>query len=100
MEMASGRTSQESAGIQPSQSARIEVIGVGGGGSLPKVCEHFHIPFQSGSNKILKNMGRGYTIESYKNIINYIKAKIPKAAISGDAIVAFPGESETDYLIP
>ena len=42
-------------------------------------------------------MGRGYTIESYKNIINYIKAKIPKAAISGDAIVAFPGESETDY---
>ena len=64
---------------------------------LPKVCEHFHIPFQSGSNKILKNMGRGYTIESYKNIINYIKAKIPKAAISGDAIVAFPGESETDY---
>ena len=64
---------------------------------LPKVCEHFHIPFQSGSNKILKQMARGYTIESYKGIINYIKEKIPNAAISGDAIVAFPGESEKDF---
>ncbi len=64
---------------------------------LPKVCEHFHIPFQSGSNKILKRMARGYTIESYKDIINYIKEKIPNAAISGDAIVAFPGESEKDF---
>ena len=64
---------------------------------LPKVCEHFHIPFQSGSNKILKKMARGYTIESYKDIINYIKEKIPNAAISGDAIVAFPGESEKDF---
>ena len=64
---------------------------------LPKICEHFHIPFQSGSNNILKKMARGYTIESYKNIINYIKEMIPNAAISGDAIVAFPGESETDF---
>ena len=64
---------------------------------LPKVCEHFHIPFQSGSNQILKKMGRGYTIEKYKNIINYIKHSIPNAAISGDAIVAFPGESERDF---
>ena len=46
----------------------------------------------------IKKIPRNIEISmSYKNIINYIKAKIPKAAISGDAIVAFPGESETDY---
>ena len=64
---------------------------------LPKVCEHFHIPFQSGSNKILKRMGRGYTIESYKEIINYIKQLMPNAAISADAIVAFPGETINEF---
>ena len=64
---------------------------------LPKVCEHFHIPFQSGSNKILKKMARGYTIESYKEIINYIRELMPEAAISADAIVAFPGESSKEF---
>ena len=64
---------------------------------LPKVCEHFHIPFQSGSNKILKKMARGYTIQSYKEITNYIKEKMPQSSISADAIVAFPGETKSEF---
>ncbi len=65
--------------------------------NLPKVCEHFHIPFQSGSNKILKRMARGYTIETYKEIINYIKELMPESSITADAIVAFPGETNDEF---
>jgi len=64
---------------------------------LDKVCEHFHIPFQSGNNEILKLMARGYTIDKYKRIIENIRALMPYASITADAIVAFPGESEEQY---
>ncbi len=64
---------------------------------LPKVCEHFHIPFQSGDNDILKAMARGYTQEKYRRIINTIRDYIPDAAISADAIVGFPGETEAQF---
>ncbi len=64
---------------------------------LPKVCEHFHIPFQSGSNEMLKHMARGYTIEKYQRIIESIREKMPYASISSDVIVAFPGEREEDF---
>mgnify|MGYP001170773629 FL=1 len=64
---------------------------------LPKVCEHFHIPVQSGSNKILKNMGRGYTVQTYKEIVNYIKQIMPESSITSDAIVAFPGETIDEF---
>ncbi len=64
---------------------------------LPKVCEHFHIPFQSGSNKVLKNMGRGYTVQTYKEIISYIKQIMPDSSITSDAIVAFPGETRDEF---
>ncbi len=64
---------------------------------LPKICEHFHIPFQSGDNKVLKRMARGYTIEKYKNIIYKIKELIPYASISADVIVAFPGETHEQF---
>ena len=67
---------------------------------LTKVCEHFHIPFQSGSNNILKKMARGYTIESYKEIINYIKQIMPESSITADAIVAFPGETKDEFHEP
>ena len=65
--------------------------------ALQKVCEHFHIPFQSGDNEILKSMGRGYTIERYLRIIQRIKELIPHCSISADVIVAFPGESEKQF---
>tara|TARA_B100000700_G_scaffold325077_1_gene432861 strand:- start:4357 stop:5760 length:1404 start_codon:yes stop_codon:yes gene_type:complete len=64
---------------------------------LPKICEHFHIPFQSGNNDILKAMARGYSIENYKEIISYIRQLMPNASISADAIVAFPGESQKQF---
>ena len=64
---------------------------------LPKVCEHFHIPFQSGDNEILKAMKRGYTHERYRQIIAKIREYLPDAAISADAIVGFPGETETQF---
>jgi len=64
---------------------------------LPKLCEHFHIPFQSGDNEVLRAMGRGYTHERYRRIIDMIRSYIPDAAISGDAIVGFPGETEAQF---
>ncbi|NEO32681.1 MAG: tRNA (N6-isopentenyl adenosine(37)-C2)-methylthiotransferase MiaB [Symploca sp. SIO3C6] len=64
---------------------------------LPKVCEHFHIPFQSGDNELLKAMARGYTHEKYRRIINTIREYMPDAAISADAIVGFPGETEAQF---
>lgn len=64
---------------------------------LPKVCEHFHIPFQSGDNEVLKAMARGYTHEKYRRIIDTIRHYMPDAAISADAIVAFPGETEEQF---
>ena len=64
---------------------------------LPKVCEHFHIPFQSGDNEILKAMKRGYTHEKYRRIIDKIREYMPDAAISADAIVGFPGETEEQF---
>jgi len=64
---------------------------------LPKVCEHFHIPFQSGDNDILKAMSRGYTHEKYRRIINTIREYMPDASISADAIVGFPGETEEQF---
>ena len=64
---------------------------------LPKVCEHFHIPFQSGDNEVLKRMSRGYTQEKYRRIIDKIREYMPDASISADAIVGFPGETEEQF---
>lgn len=64
---------------------------------LPKVCEHFHIPFQSGDNDILKAMARGYTHEKYRRIIDTIRSYMPDASISADVIVGFPGETEEQF---
>ncbi len=64
---------------------------------LPKLCEHFHIPFQSGSNQILKEMARGYSIERYQKIIYNIRERMPDAAISSDVIVGFPGETDNQF---
>ena len=64
---------------------------------LPKVCEHFHIPFQSGDNAVLKAMARGYTHGKYRRIIDSIRSYLPDAAISADAIVGFPGETEEQF---
>ena len=64
---------------------------------LPKVCEHFHIPFQSGDDDVHKAMARGYTMDRYRRIIDRIRERMPDASISADVIVAFPGESDAQY---
>jgi tRNA-2-methylthio-N6-dimethylallyladenosine synthase len=64
---------------------------------LPKLCEHFHVPFQSGDDAVLKAMARGYTVDRYRRIVERIRERMPDAAISADVIVAFPGESDAQY---
>jgi len=63
-----------------------------------QICEHFHLPVQSGSNRILEKMNRSYTREKYMELINKIRASIPGVAITSDLIVGFPGEEESDFL--
>ena len=65
--------------------------------ALPNVCEGLHLPAQSGSNAVLKRMGRGYTAERYLEIIAACRARIPGFAPAGDFIVGFPGETEEDF---
>lgn len=67
-------------------------------GRSEKVCRHFHLPAQSGSNNILKRMNRGYTREEYLTRIGKIRAAFPQASITTDLIVGFPGETEEDFL--
>ncbi|MCS5706878.1 MAG: tRNA (N6-isopentenyl adenosine(37)-C2)-methylthiotransferase MiaB [Cyanobacteriota bacterium] len=64
---------------------------------LGKVCEHFHIPFQSGDDEVLRAMARGYTVDRYRRIIERIRERMPDASLSADVIVAFPGETDTQY---
>ena len=63
----------------------------------PKIDRFIHLPVQSGSNRILKLMNRGYTRQSYLSIINKIKKEIPEAVIGTDIIVGFPGETDEDF---
>jgi tRNA-2-methylthio-N6-dimethylallyladenosine synthase len=64
---------------------------------LPKLCEHIHLPFQSGSDRILKAMHRGYTKESFLEKIGRLKKVCPSIALTADVIVGFPGEEEEDF---
>ncbi len=64
---------------------------------LPKVCRHLHLPVQSGSDRVLKAMNRGYTYNEYKKKIDLLKESIPDAAITSDIIAGFPGETEEDF---
>lgn len=61
------------------------------------LCEHFHVALQSGSDRILKAMNRGYTGERFLELIQMIRKYVPKASITTDIIVGFPGETEEDF---
>ena len=64
---------------------------------LQKLCEHFHLPFQSGSNRILRRMNRGYSREDYLEKVGQLREVCPDIAITADVLVGFPGETERDF---
>ena len=61
------------------------------------VSKHLHLPFQSGSDRILKEMNRHYDRKKYLEIVNYAKKKIPDVSLTSDIIVGFPGETYEDF---
>ncbi len=63
----------------------------------PKICNHLHLPFQSGSSRVLTRMNRRYTREAYIEIAEYAKSKIPDLSLTSDVIVGFPGETEEEF---
>jgi tRNA-2-methylthio-N6-dimethylallyladenosine synthase len=65
--------------------------------STPAVCEHVHLPVQSGSNAVLKRMLRRYTRERYLEVVGELRGAIPGITLSTDIIVGFPGETEADF---
>ncbi len=64
---------------------------------LPKIVSHVHLPVQSGSNKILTAMKRGYSVEDYRTIINKLHMTRPDITLTSDLIVGFPGETDEDF---
>ena len=66
-------------------------------GRLSKLCEHIHLPLQSGSNRVLKRMNRGYAREEYLERVIELRKACPQISITTDLIVGFPGEAEADF---
>jgi tRNA-2-methylthio-N6-dimethylallyladenosine synthase len=64
---------------------------------VPKVCEYLHLPLQSGSDRVLERMNRGYTRARYLELIAELKETAPDIALSTDLIVGFPGETDEDF---
>ncbi|MBZ2175738.1 tRNA (N(6)-L-threonylcarbamoyladenosine(37)-C(2))-methylthiotransferase MtaB [Schnuerera sp. xch1] len=64
---------------------------------VKKLCDHFHLSLQSGSNTVLKRMNRKYTVDEYKKTVDLIRKYMPDAGITTDIIVGFPGETEKEF---
>jgi len=64
---------------------------------LPKVCEHIHLPIQAGTDRLLREMNRGYTVDQYRATVDKLRAGVPGLAITTDLMVGFPGETEEDF---
>ena len=62
-----------------------------------KVCEHIHLPLQSGSDRVLKRMNRHYTGAEYKTLVERVREQMPECSITTDIIVGFPGEKDEDF---
>ena len=65
--------------------------------SSSKVCEHFHLPIQSGSDSVLTRMNRGYTKADYRNLVRKVREVLPDASLTTDLIVGFPGETDQEF---
>ncbi len=70
---------------------------IGAISELRSLCEHVHLPLQSGSDRILRLMNRGYTFSDYKGKVDAMRSKVPGIAITTDIIAGFPGETEKDH---
>ena len=66
-------------------------------GRVPKLVSHLHLPVQSGADRVLAAMKRGYTVLEYKSIVRKLRAVRPELSLSSDFIVGFPGESDADF---
>jgi len=64
---------------------------------LPKVCEHLHLPIQSGDDEVLERMGRGYTYEHYRRVVEVARQRMPQMSITTDVMAGFPGETEAQF---
>jgi tRNA-2-methylthio-N6-dimethylallyladenosine synthase len=64
---------------------------------IPNLCRHIHLPFQSGSNRILKRMNRGYSRDQYMARVTDLRKAVPSIAVTADVMVGFPGETEADF---
>ena len=82
--------------LQPKEIDR-ELINIWKNESKGRLCPHFHLPLQSGSNAILKKMRRKYSSQEFINITNMINENIPLASITTDVIVGFPSETEIEF---
>ncbi|MEE9275670.1 MAG: tRNA (N6-isopentenyl adenosine(37)-C2)-methylthiotransferase MiaB [bacterium] len=70
---------------------------IGAMAECAKVCEHLHLPFQSGSDEVLRRMERGYTAEAYLAKVALFRERVPGGVLTSDVIVGFPGETEEDF---
>jgi tRNA-2-methylthio-N6-dimethylallyladenosine synthase len=66
-------------------------------GEIASLCEHIHLPVQSGSDRVLRRMNRGYTAEAYREKVAELRRVCPEISITSDVIVGFPGEEEEDF---
>jgi len=96
------RASHEVEGIQRIRLSSIEPMDISdelisGMARSPKCARHFHVSLQSGSDKILKLMRRGYTSADFEGLVNRIRSAMPDVGLSTDVMVGFPGETEEDF---
>jgi len=64
---------------------------------LPKVCEQVHMPVQVGDDNLLRRMGRGYTLDQYKDIVGRLRSAVPDLGLTTDLMLGFPGETDEEY---